>query len=224
MWTQLLLTEPTPGHQKAIRFWSSSYRKLILLQTVLCLTSRKAEKCFEHGQKCYEVEKKHGPNAEMMYSQQCHLVLCPLPQHHHSAFVQQTEGSWQSKRQIVKALFLPFFGETDGWMDRKNETTAHYYTSGTNGNLQAAWRREHARPRVAMGTKVHGVLNGHRRLCLCPGLNAHGSICQRGQKGSLKGKEAFLPASFSAFVKLNTILLSPWSPCTQLKEIKGPNV
>lgn len=37
--------------------------------------------------------------------------------------------------------------------------------------------RKHAWPWVAMGTGVHGELNGHRRLCLCPGLNALGSIC-----------------------------------------------
>lgn len=75
----------------------------------------------------------------------------------------------------------------------KDETTTHYHTSGTDGNLQAAWRQEHARPRVAMGTGVHGELNAHRRLCRSPGLNALGSIRQHGQKGKA-GREETCPA------------------------------
>lgn len=76
-------------------------------------------------------------------------------------------------------------GRMDGWMDRWRETTPQALME----KLQAAWRQEHARPQVAMGTGVHGESNGHGRLCLCPGLNALRSICQHGQKGGLEERK-----------------------------------
>lgn len=87
----------------------------------------------------------------------------------------------------------------DGWMWKS-------HTSGTDGNLQAAWRQELARPWVAMGTGEHCELNGHR--CLCPGLNALGSICQLTQTGRRKEKDPLLPARFIAPVKLNIRFIS----------------
>ena len=49
MWIQLLLDRTDVESQQAIHSSSGSSRKLIS-QTVLCLTSRKREKCCEHGQ------------------------------------------------------------------------------------------------------------------------------------------------------------------------------
>lgn len=121
----------------------------------------------------------------------------PHPQHHHSVFVPLTQWVWQLtiRRYRLRLQFFsvqspPWFSvgqqrraRMDRQMDGWKETT-HYHTLGTDGNLQAAWRQEHAQPPVAMGTRVHGELNGHRRLLPLPRFEHSWidmSACPRGE-------------------------------------------
>ncbi len=124
-------------YQQAIHSVSSSARKLILSQTVLCLTSRKREKCFEHGQNCSEVENEHGP--KMKWCTVSSVTLCKI-QPHHSVFICLTYKVWQLtvKRDKSWLQFFSagsplcfFFGrlqrqrEKDGRMERNHTTLTH---------------------------------------------------------------------------------------------------
>lgn len=54
-------------------FFKQLLQERVLPLRILCMTSKKREKWFEHVQHCNEVEGKHIPNADRVCSQQSHL-------------------------------------------------------------------------------------------------------------------------------------------------------
>lgn len=171
MWNSAFTDRTDVEYRQAIHFLSSSsWRKLILPQTVLCLTSRKKEKCFwtwtKIAKRWEKKEKEAWP--ERWNDVQSAVSPCaksPPPPPIDTVFVSNMESvaAYNQKRQIVAAVFalrvptLFFWGDTrdrerERRMDEWRESSPPHHTSGTDGNLQAAWRQEHAQPQVAMGT------------------------------------------------------------------------
>lgn len=248
MWNSAFTDRTDVEYRQAIHFLSSSsWRKLILPQTVLCLTSRKKEKCFwtwtKIAKRWEKKEKEAWP--ERWNDVQSAVSPCaksPPPPPIDTVFVSNMESvaAYNQKRQIVAAVFalrvptLFFWGDTrdrererEGWM---NGEKAHHLTTPQALMETCRLPGDRSTHSLRLPWEPGGtwrVERTRRRLCLYPGLNAlridTSAWPKKKKREGWRRLKPFLPASFIVFVKLKCVTSISAEP-VPTKERKGAEI
>lgn len=247
MWNSAFTDRTDVEYRQAIHFLSSSsWRKLILPQTVLCLTSRKKEKCFwtwtKIAKRWEKKEKEAWP--ERWNDVQSAVSPCAKsPPHLPSIlYLFLTWKVWQLTIKRDKSLLqfflfespLCFFGvtpetekEREGWM---NGEKAHHLTTPQALMETCRLPGDRSTHSLRLPWEPGGtwrVERTRRRLCLYPGLNAlridTSAWPKKKKREGWRRLKPFLPASFIVFVKLKCVTSISAEP-VPTKERKGVEI